>query len=34
MTTGADVIHAFAVPAFGIKIDAIPGPYQRDMVQG
>jgi cytochrome c oxidase subunit 2 len=24
-TTGADVIHAFAVPAFGIKIDAIPG---------
>jgi cytochrome c oxidase subunit 2 len=25
ITTGADVIHAFAVPAFGIKIDAIPG---------
>jgi len=24
-TTGADVIHAFAVPAFGVKIDAIPG---------
>jgi cytochrome c oxidase subunit 2 len=24
-TIGADVIHAFAVPAFGIKIDAIPG---------
>ncbi|MGB5901273.1 MAG: cytochrome c oxidase subunit II, partial [Xanthobacteraceae bacterium] len=24
-TTGADVIHAFAVPAFGIKIDAVPG---------
>ena len=23
--TGADVIHAFAVPAFGVKIDAIPG---------
>jgi cytochrome c oxidase subunit 2 len=23
--TGADVIHAFAVPSFGIKIDAIPG---------
>src|SRR6266849_3029808 len=22
---GADVIHSFAVPAFGIKIDAIPG---------
>ncbi|MSO67749.1 MAG: cytochrome c oxidase subunit II [Pseudolabrys sp.] len=25
LTTGADVIHAFAVPSFGIKIDAIPG---------
>ena len=24
-TTGADVIHSFAVPAFGIKIDAMPG---------
>jgi cytochrome c oxidase subunit 2 len=24
-TTGADVIHAFAVPAFGVKMDAIPG---------
>ncbi len=24
-TTGADVIHAFALPAFGVKIDAIPG---------
>ena len=24
-TTGADVIHAFAMPAFGIKIDSIPG---------
>jgi cytochrome c oxidase subunit II len=24
-TTGADVIHSFAIPAFGIKIDAIPG---------
>ncbi|MGB7694942.1 MAG: cytochrome c oxidase subunit II, partial [Pseudolabrys sp.] len=24
-TIGADVIHAFAVPSFGIKIDAIPG---------
>jgi cytochrome c oxidase subunit II len=23
--TGADVIHSYAVPAFGIKIDAIPG---------
>ena len=25
LTTGAEVIHSFAVPAFGIKIDAIPG---------
>ncbi len=24
-TTGADVIHSFALPAFGIKIDSIPG---------
>jgi cytochrome c oxidase subunit 2 len=24
-TMGADVIHSFALPAFGIKIDAIPG---------
>jgi cytochrome c oxidase subunit II len=25
ITTGAEVIHAFAVPSFGIKIDSIPG---------
>ncbi len=25
LVTGADVIHAFAVPAFGIIIDAVPG---------
>ena len=25
LVTGADVIHAFAMPAFGIKIDAVPG---------
>ena len=24
-TTAADVIHSFALPAFGVKIDAIPG---------
>ncbi len=24
-TIGADVIHSFAVPAFGVKIDSIPG---------
>jgi len=25
ITTGADVIHAFAVPSFGVKMDSIPG---------
>ena len=25
ITTGADVIHSWAVPAFGIKMDAVPG---------
>jgi len=25
LVTGADVIHAFAVPAFGIIVDAVPG---------
>ena len=25
LTTGSDVIHSFAIPAFGIKIDAVPG---------
>lgn len=25
IVTGADVIHSFAVPAFGIKTDAVPG---------
>lgn len=25
LTTAADVIHAFAVPAFGVKLDAVPG---------
>jgi cytochrome c oxidase subunit 2 len=25
ITTGADVIHSWAVPAFGVKIDSIPG---------
>ena len=24
-TTGADVIHSWAVPSFGVKIDAVPG---------
>lgn len=25
LVTGADVIHAFAVPSFGVKTDAVPG---------
>jgi cytochrome c oxidase subunit II len=25
LVTGADVIHSFALPSFGIKIDAVPG---------
>jgi cytochrome c oxidase subunit 2 len=25
LVTGSDVIHSFAVPSFGIRIDAIPG---------
>lgn len=25
LVTAADVIHAFAMPAFGVKIDAVPG---------
>ena len=25
LVTGADVIHDFALPAFGVKIDAVPG---------
>lgn len=27
--TAADVIHAFAVPSFGVKIDAVPGRLNR-----
>lgn len=25
IVTSSDVIHSFAVPAFGVKVDAIPG---------
>ena len=34
LTTGADVIHAFAVPCVRHQDRCDPGPYQRDMVQG
>lgn len=29
LTTGADVIHAWAVPAFGVIMDAVPGRVNR-----
>jgi cytochrome c oxidase subunit 2 len=29
ITTGADVIHSWAVPAFGVKMDAVPGRLNR-----
>ena len=29
-----DVIHDWAVPSFGIKLDAVPGRLQTDLVQG
>ncbi|HVV92031.1 MAG TPA: cytochrome c oxidase subunit II [Hyphomicrobiales bacterium] len=29
LVTGADVIHSFAMPAFGIKADAVPGRMQE-----
>ena len=25
LVTGADVIHSFMIPAFGVRIDAVPG---------
>ena len=28
------IIHAWTIPSFGMKIDAIPGPPQRGLVQG
>ncbi len=33
LVTGADVIHSFAVPSFGIKIDAIPGKANETWVK-
>ena len=30
VVTGADVIHSFTIPSFGIKIDAIPGRLNED----
>ncbi len=33
LTTAADVIHAWAVPAFGVKIDAVPGRINETWVR-
>lgn len=33
LTTSADVIHAFAVPSFGVKIDAVPGRINETWVR-
>ncbi len=33
LVTGADVIHSFAVPALGFKIDAVPGRFNETWVR-
>ena len=33
VTTASDVIHSWALPNFAIKIDAVPGRHQRNLVQ-
>jgi len=33
LTAASDVIHAFAIPAFGIKIDAVPGRLNETWVR-
>lgn len=33
LTTASDVIHAWAVPAFGVKIDAVPGRLNETWVR-
>lgn len=33
LITAADVIHSFAIPAFGIKIDAVPGKINETWVK-
>ena len=33
LVTAADVIHAFAVPSFGVKIDAVPGRLNETWVR-
>ncbi len=33
-TAGSDVIHSWALPEMGVKMDAVPGPHQPHLVQG
>ena len=33
-TTGADVIHSFAVPSLWFKLDAVPGRLNEQMIRG
>ena len=33
MVTSTDVIHAFAVPEFGVKMDAVPGKVHEGWIQ-
>src|SRR5688500_10689034 len=33
LVTAADVLHAFAVPSFGVKIDAVPGRLNETWVR-
>jgi heme/copper-type cytochrome/quinol oxidase subunit 2 len=32
VTTSSDVIHSFAVPALGLKLDAVPGRLNQQFV--
>jgi cytochrome c oxidase subunit 2 len=32
MITAADVIHCFAIPALGVKVDAVPGRLNQTFV--
>lgn len=32
IVTGSDVIHSFAVPSFGVKIDAVPGRLNQSSI--
>ena len=32
IVTGSDVLHSFAVPSFGVKIDAVPGRLNQSSI--